>query len=81
MNENERYSNIHFEWRFGRIPRRALSLIGIPVGFTILWIALPTTTMYWLTLLLIAVLTYVAGFGWEKALAHLIHFLQAQQRM
>jgi len=75
------YRNIHFERHFGRIPRRTISLIGVPIVFTILWIALPAAAVYWLTLLLITGLTYVAGFGWEKALAHLIHFLQGQQRL
>ena len=81
MNRTNKYRNIHFDKHFGRIPRRVLPLFGIPVGFTILWMVLPAAAVYWLTLLLIAGLTYVAGFGWEKALAHLIHFLQGQQRM
>ena len=81
MNRTKDYQNIHFERFIGKIPRRVLSLIGVPVGFTILWIALPAAAVYWLTLLLIVVLTYVAGFGWEQALAHLIHFLQANQRV
>ena len=58
------YRNIHLERHFGKIPKRVLSLIGIPVGFTILWITLPTAAVYWLILLLIVGLTYVAGFGW-----------------
>jgi hypothetical protein len=79
MNRTNDYRNIHFERHLGKIPRRVLSLIGFPVGFTILWMVLPATAVYWLTLLLIVGLTYVAGFGWDKALAYLIHFLQAQQ--
>jgi hypothetical protein len=81
MNTSNDFQNFHFERHFGKIPRRVLSLIGVPIGFTILWIALPAAAVYWLTLLLIAGLTYVSGFGWEQALAHLIHFLQGHQRL
>jgi len=80
MQKRNEYSKIHFDRMMGKIPRRIVALIVVPVVFTVLWIVLPSSAVYWLSLLLMVILTYCAGFGWEQALAHLIRFLQAQQR-
>ncbi len=81
MNNPNDYQNLNFERQAGGISRRNIPLVVVPIGFTILWVILPAGTVYWLTLLLIVVLTYTAGFGWEQALANLIRFLQRQQRL
>lgn len=74
MNNLNDYQNFDFERRAGR----NIPLVVLPIGFTILWVILPAGTVYWITLLLIFILTYIAGFGWEQAFADLIHFLKQQ---
>lgn len=72
MNNLNDYQSFDFERRAGR----NIFLVVLPIGFTILWVVLPAGTVYWITLLLIFVLTYIAGFGWEYAFADLIRFLK-----
>ena len=79
MNRKNLYENLQFDKQAGKLPRRTLFLIAIPIGFTIIWMVLPASATYWITLLLVTVLTYTAGFGWQQALDHLIRFLQRQQ--
>lgn len=81
MQENKAYQNIKFDRRVGSLSKRTISLIAAPVGFTIIWFFLPTGAVYWLVLLLVTVLTWISSFGWEKALAAFIRFLQRQQRI
>ena len=80
MQENDPYRNIKFNRRVGGLSKRTISLIAVPVGFTVIWFFLPPGAVYWLVLLLITALTWISGFGWEEALATFIHFLQHQQR-
>jgi len=81
MQEKKAYQNLKFDQRVGNFPKRIISLIATPVGFTIIWFLLPTGAVYWLVLLLITVLTWISSFGWEKALATFIGFLQRQQKI
>ena len=80
MQENKPYRNLNFDRRVGNISKRTISLIAVPVAFTVIWFLLPTGAIYWLTLLMLAVLTWISSFGWEEALATFINFLQHQQR-
>ena len=79
MDQHNRYDHLHFDKRAGKLSKRTIYLIAVPVGFTILWVVFPASAVYWITLLLVTVLTYAAGFGWQQALDHLIRFLQRQQ--
>jgi len=79
MNRKNLYENLQFDRLAGKLSRRTIFMIAVPVGFTIFWMVLPSGSMYWITLLLVTVLTYAAGFGWQQALDHLIRYLQRQQ--
>ena len=79
MNRKNLYENLQFDRLAGKLSKRTLYLIAVPVGFTIFWMVLPASAVYWITLLLVTLLTYAAGFGWQQALDHLIRFLQRQQ--
>ena len=80
MQEHKPYQGLRFDRRVGNISKRTFPLIAVPVGFTIIWFLLPTGAVYWLTLLLVTVLTWISCFGWEEALETFIRFLQHQQR-
>jgi len=65
-----------------RFERRSLTIAGklIPVGlaliiFTLLWVLVPHSTLYWLLLPVSIVLVWMAGHGWRQALASLHNLL------
>lgn len=63
------YANLRFERPIWTV-RRRLALIGATsVVFTLLWWFVSRNTQYWIILLLIATLTWVASYGWRGALA------------
>ena len=79
MNNPEFYRNLHFETQ-PRFTMRRLIPIGILLGvFTMLWLLVSHSTLYWVLLLLIGGLTWVASYGWRQALTalhNLIHELE-----
>jgi hypothetical protein len=80
MQENEPYQGLKFDQRVGSLSKRTISLIAVPLGFTIMWFFLPNGAIYWLVLIMVIVLTWISSFGWKKALATFIRFLERQQR-
>ena len=75
MNWTEESLNLRFERR-----RRALPHWLIPVGltlalFTLLWMLVPHSVLYWMLLPLLGVLAWVATYGWRQSLATLIALL------
>ena len=81
MRGNKPYQDLRFDRRVGGFSKRTISLIAVPVGFTIMWFFLPPGAVYWLMLLLVTALTWISSFGWQEALATFINFLQHQQRI
>ena len=68
MNETP-FRNLHFASRASAMPRRLLH-VGIALAvFTILWLLVPSSALYWLLLPLVAVVVWVASYGWRKALS------------
>ena len=61
--------------RFARQSRPAsgrLVSVGLAlVIFTLLWVLVPHSTLYWLLLPLVMVLVWMASYGWRQALASL----------
>lgn len=65
----------YFGLRFGRRAQpRPYQLIAVAVAlgtFTLLWLVVPPSAMYWLTLALLAAVVWMATYGWRQALAAL----------
>jgi hypothetical protein len=75
MSWSEINSNLRFEHRPQPLPHRAIA-IGVGLGiFTLLWILIPSSALYWLLLLSLAVLLWVASYGWRQSLVVLIALL------
>lgn len=75
MTWTEANPNLRFERRRRPIPYRAIA-IGVGLGiFTLLWRLIPPRTLFWLLLILVAGLVWVASYGWRQALAALITLL------
>jgi hypothetical protein len=81
MNDNKAYRGLNFDKGFRDFPKQILIQIGVPILLIIAWLLLPPGGFFWLALLLVSVLTWISGYGWQKALADLISFLQRQQRI
>ena len=80
MNNFSEFQNLHFERRLSAIPRKLIVVVLVSIGFSALWLLLPSGAMYWLLLIFIAILSWIASFGWQAALTVFIGFLQHQQR-
>lgn len=81
MSWSETNPNLRFER-----PPRSLSHRAIAVGvglaiFTLLWILLPSSTLYWLLLFFLGVLVWVASYGWRQALSTLIVLLRRLEQL
>jgi hypothetical protein len=79
MNDHEFYQNLRFETQ-PRFNIQRLFFIGIPLGlFILLWFLVSHSTLFWVLLLFIGGLAWVASYGWRQALSvihNLIHELE-----
>lgn len=57
-----------------------VSIIAVSLAFTAVWLILPRQATFLLTLIAVALLTWMASFGWEDALDSLIRFLERQRK-
>jgi len=81
MNWTQPEINLDFNGR-SQAPRSGIIPVGIAlILFHLLWRLVPNTTMYWLLLPLLAMLVWVASFGWRQALAALIALLLRLERL
>ena len=77
MHETQSYQNIHFDRRLQRpVLKRTLTIGLAIVLFTVLWRILPSGIQYWMLMPFIAILTWMASYGWRQALSSLIVFLR-----
>jgi hypothetical protein len=75
MDWSENIPNLRFERQPHPIPHRAIA-IGVVLGiFTLMWILIPPSALYWLLLPFLAVLVWAASYGWRQSLAALIVLL------
>ena len=75
MNKDSQFQSISFDRTLQRVPRRA-PIVMIPIILIILaWRFFPVNAFFWLSLMGVAILAWVASFGWRLALSNLINFL------
>ena len=65
------YRGLRFERRVSTVPGRLIALVLSLALFSVLWVLVPQSALYWLLLPLVAVLTWVASYGWRRALVAL----------
>ncbi len=80
MDDHQKYQGLNFERIKPQIPSFLVSTIVVSLVFTAVWLVLPRQATFLLTLIAIALLTWMASFGWEDALEALIHFLERQRK-
>ena len=81
MDRADVYEGLRFQRRRRAFPRRIIP-VGLALAlFALLWAFLPHNALFWTLLPLLAVLVWVASYGWRQALAALIDVLQRLERM
>ena len=80
MDDQEIFQGLNFERAKPQLSSALVSIIAISLVFTAVWLVLPRQASFLLTLIAIALLTWMASFGWEDALEALIRFLERQRK-
>ena len=75
------YSGLQFEHRPLTPPHPLIPIAMVLVFFTLLWVVVPPSTLYWLLLALLAVFGWIASYGWRQALAVFIALLQRFEQL
>ena len=75
MNNSDLFGNLNFRARAGRVPGRLWAVAAAFVIFTLLWLIVPQSGLYWLLLPVILCLTWAASYGWRPAVAASIQLL------
>ena len=79
MNERNTYSGLNFKKTNSKISHRWIATVCVPVFFLILCEVIPTGLFILPGIIFLAVLTWIASYGWGKAYARFILFLQNHQ--
>jgi len=75
MTNTDHYQNLRFEDLRPSLTRRLIVIGTVLGGFSLLWFFVPHNTVFWLMLLSLAILGWVASFGWRQALGSLHDFI------
>jgi hypothetical protein len=74
------FSNLRFEQKRRFIPGRTFLLGAVLTAFNLAWWFIPQNALYWLLLVSLGILSWLASFGGRNALFaihNLIHFLES----
>jgi hypothetical protein len=80
MDDQEIFQGLNFERAKPQLSSSVVSIIAASLVFSAVWLIMPRQATFLLTLIAIALLTWMASFGWEEALEALIRFLERQRK-
>jgi len=80
MDDQEIFQGLNFERAKPQLSSSVISIIAACLVFSAVWLVLPRQATFLLTLIAVALLTWMASFGWEDALDSLIRFLERQRK-
>jgi hypothetical protein len=80
MDDQEIFQGLNFERAKPQLSSSVVSIIAASLVFSAVWLVLPRQATFLLTLIAIAILTWMASYGWEEALEALIRFLERQRK-
>jgi len=69
------FEQLNFGSKF-RISRRTIFLALLQIGFAILWRTAPAQVLFWILMLVICILGWMASFGWKTALREFRFWLE-----
>jgi hypothetical protein len=81
MNKPGSVAGMKFERSRQRIPARAVAVAVAVGGFWLIWNRVPRDLAFWLLVIVIAVLTWMASYNWRQAVAALIRFLHQLEQL
>lgn len=67
MQQSNPFQNLRFT-RHRAVPRKPIAIGAVLVGFAALWWLVPPSVSFWLMLAGLAVIVWVASFGWRDAI-------------
>jgi len=76
MNRSGPFASLNFDVGRHPISPRLLAVGAAFIIFTLLWLVIPHSTLYWLLLPLILALMWAASYGWRPAVAASIQLLR-----
>jgi len=76
MDKTDLYRGLRFDRQLSTVPRRLIPVGIALVLFTLLWLVIPPVALFWLLLLGLVVLVWMASYGWRQAVAALIALLR-----
>jgi hypothetical protein len=81
MNKPGSVTGMRFAKSQRRVPARAVA-VGLAVaGFWLVWQRVPRELGFWLLVIVIAVLTWMASYNWRQAVTSLIRFLHRLEQL
>lgn len=81
MNPVNDYHGLRFEQRARPLPRRLITVAVVVSTFSLLWWTVPPNTLFWLLLPIVALLAWMASYGWRQAIAALHAILHRLERL
>jgi hypothetical protein len=81
MNKPGSVSGMRFGRSRQRIPARAVAVAVAIAGFWLAWERLPRDLGFWLLVIVVAILTWMASYSWHQSLAALIRFLHRLEQL
>ena len=81
MNWSNSNPNLDFNQPSRSIPRILIVIVITLVVFTLLWIYIPHEFLYWILMLFLTAVMWVANYGWRRALSILINLLHRLEQM
>lgn len=65
--DNYNYEKLDFN-RLPRVPRRVIWQAGLMIGLRLLWGIIPPNNHFWMVLIIVNLLGWMASYGWRMAL-------------
>lgn len=81
MNTPHPFNNLQFDSPRIRFTLRWLIIPGILLLYSLFWLLLPPGLIFCLSLLLLGISLWMAGYGWRQAVSSLIQFLGNLERI
>jgi len=81
MNETNAYRGLRFDRQTQRLSPRIIAVAVAIAIYTAIWWLIPSNILYWLFLLPVVILVWMASYGWRKSISELIRFLKTIEHM
>jgi hypothetical protein len=76
MNKPTGFEHLNFQRIPWKLSGQVIATLGVIIVFSLLWWLIPHLFLYWLLLFPLAGITWMATYGYQKALTDVIKLLQ-----